>query len=580
MQEGRSARGAVTTTGSDSARKPSGSSRIPRWRVVSVASAAALLLVGLTYVTLIAPRLWQSYTDPSTGFAFRYPPGWLLTTATGDTDPTLVNPASHATISVYGVTTSGTPQVVLGSAVPGDATGLQQRRVAGDAAIDFVLPGSQAGGSGDTDPGLLLRMHLVVVAVDNTAGTTNEYTLAMTQPPTSLAASGDSTFEQIVSTFSPAPPVPWLPVLGASGVPRPIEIPFSKSCNAVCWANANWDVNDYTADADGQECTSVDQNSGNYLGCSSETLATLGDFQPDYQCSEFVARALAQEGLVPGLASGGYRGVSSAASNTTSEFGTYSYNSYPFTSAGDAAGGDTFYNLLGVGIPGAAGLYDYLVNSGIGVSLHQSLAEAQPGDVVFFYTSSIQDANREHVMLITSVLHYPSSTNGFDGWDALLDGHNRAAYHSLLSTLTSSDYPFEIIHLAARRGITTNLSTSGSGWQTASDGNGEPLDFVATTSADTPSAGAEARLSTAGACELVVYVPDQDATASTSFQITLAGGATQTVMVDESAVDGWVLLTTRQPPPTDSPPVGLMVGNDTGTGTDTLGLGPVVALCA
>ena len=339
-------------------------------------------------------------------------------------------------------------------------------------------------------------------------------------------------------------------------------------------------MNDYTVDAGGQECTSVDQNSGNYVGCSSAATATLGEFQPDYQCSEFVARALAQEGLLPGLADGGHSGVSSAVSNTTSEFGTYSYNSYPFTSVNDTAGGDTFYNLLGVGVPGAAGLYDYLVNSGIGVNLRQNLAQAQAGDVVFFYTSSIQDAHREHVMLITSVLHYPTTTEGLDGWDALLDGHNRAAYHNLLSALTNSDYPFEIVHLGARRGITASLSTNGSGWQTASDGNGEPLTFVATTSANTPTASAEARFSGARACEVALYVPDQDATASASFQITLAGGATQTVVVDESAVDGWVLLTARQPFGTGSPPTELAVGNNTGTDTGTVGLGPVVALCA
>ena len=228
MRESRSARGAAATTWPDSARTSSGSKGTPRWRVVSVATVVALLLLALTYVTLIAPRLWQSYIDPSAGFAFRYPPGWLLTTSTSGNDPTLVNPASHATISVFGVSTSGTPQVVLGSAVPGGAIGLEHRRVAGDAAIDFVLPGSQAGGSGDTDPGLLLRMHLVVIAITNTASTTNEYTLALTQPPTSAGSSGDSIFEQVVSTFSPAPSDPL--ATNARGIRRttPARQPFQQ----------------------------------------------------------------------------------------------------------------------------------------------------------------------------------------------------------------------------------------------------------------------------------------------------------------------------------------------------------------
>ncbi|MGO8951016.1 MAG: hypothetical protein ACLQUY_25855 [Ktedonobacterales bacterium] len=550
--------------------------------MITVLAIVVLLLGALGYLAVVAPRLWQSYTDPASGFSFRYPPGWLLTTAADGSNPTLVNPANGATISVYAVTLPGSPQTVIGSAAPATATGLQHRNIAGDAAIDFVLPGAQAGG-GNTDPGQLLRLHLVVVATANTAGSTNEYTLALTQPPASTSSRADALFEQLVGTFSPATASSWLPLLSQSGVPRPVNNASGKNCNAICWADMNWDVNDYTADASGQECASYDANAddgaGAYVDCGLQVLSTLGDFQPDYQCSEFVTRALAQNGLVPGLASGGYGGISTAVSNTTTEFGGYSYNSYPFTAADQAGNGDMIYNLLGVGNPGTPGLYDYLVSSGIGVNLHQDLSKAQPGDVVFFYTSSIADANREHVMLITSVLHYSSSREGLGGWDALLDGHNRAAYHSLLSTLTSSDYPFEIVHLAARRGTAASFATTGAGWEASSDANQEPLVSVSTTSATAPSASATAHFAPAGACILAAYIPDVDAIAVASFQITLANGGTKTVSVDESAVDGWVLLQAWQPPGTGSPPTQVTVGNDTGSDGLSLGLGPVVALC-
>ena len=550
-----------------------------RWRILSVVAVAILLLAGLGYLTLIAPNLWQSYTDPAAGFSIRYPPGWLLDTSVDGSHPPLINPSTRATISVYAATVSGSAGSVLNSVVPPNASTVQHREVAGDAALDFVLPGSPAGGSGATDPGLLLSLHMVVVAAANTAGSMNEYTLMLSEPPSANSSSDDALFEQVVGTFSPGQVSSWLPLLGNGGAPRPIGSVSSADCNSICWADSNWNVNDYSADASGQACAGFDDNSGDYVSCTSQVLSTLGAFQPNYQCSEFVSRALAQSGLLPGLASGGYSGVTPATS-TVDQFGSYSYNSYPFTFAGDAGDGDSVYNLLGVGTTGTPGLYDYLLDSGIGVSLHQDVAEAEPGDVVFFYTGSLDAANREHVMLITGMVRYPSASQGFGGWDALLDGHNRAVYHSLLSALTGQDYPFEIVHLAARRGTSYRFATHGSGWGPGSDANQEPLVAVTTTSSATPTASAQIDLGQSGACELAAYIPNVDATATVSFQVTRANGHSSTSMIDESAVDGWVLLQEWSPPGSGPPPSRVTVTNATGSDTDTLGLGPVVALCA
>jgi len=553
-----------------------------RPRVVLLALLAALLAGGvLGYVTLIAPRLWQTYTDPASGLTFRYPPDWLLTTDSDGSHPTVVNPGDGATISVSADILSGSPSTLLNQAPPSGATDVLHRTISGDSAIDFVVPGAEAGGTADTDPGQLLRLHLVVVSTAVDSGSTNEYTLALSQPPHSIGRSDDSTFEQLVGSFAPTSSRSPLPFLGQSGGPRALTIPNSNDCKVICWADSNWNVNDYTADSSGQDCASYDDIAGNYVNCASGPVATLGEFQPLYQCSEFVTRALAQDGLVPGLASGGPGGTSQATGETTHEFGSYSYNEYPFTDANGARNGDTTYNLLGVGTPGTPGLYDYLVNSGIGVNIHQNLSLAQPGDVVFFYTSQVTGDNREHVMLITSVLHYSSAKEGLGGWDALVDGHNRAAYHGLLSTLESSTYPFEIIHLAARRGGTHTFATSGSGWGTSSDANSEPLVYTTTTSAS-PSAQAEVTFSsTSGACELVAYIPNVNATATATFQVTLSGGKeVQSITIDESAVDGWVLLLAWNPPGTGSPPHRVVVGNDTGTDGDSLGLGPLWTFCA
>lgn len=301
-------------------------------------------------------------------------------------------------------------------------------------------------------------------------------------------------------------------------------------------------------------------------------------FQPDFQCSEFVARALARSGLIPGLASGGY-GDADGPGGGTSQWGDYSFNSYPFTYAGDAASGDTRYNLLGVGTAGSPGLYQYLLDSGVGVNIHQSLAAASPGDVVFFYSPALADGNRQHVMLITSLVRYKSSRQGIGGWDALLDGHNRAAYHRLLSTAAGPENPFEIIHLRASHALVGTFATSGQGWATGTDGYGQPLAYVATTSA-APTASAELRLPGDRACALAVYVPNADATAVATFTVTLADGSAATRAVDERVIDGWVLLYRWGDTALRAPPVKVVIANATGSDGQLLGVGQLTALCA
>ncbi|HLJ80512.1 MAG TPA: hypothetical protein VKT52_03425, partial [Ktedonobacterales bacterium] len=344
------------------------------------------------------------------------------------------------------------------------------------------------------------------------------------------------------------------------------------------WADANWSANDYNDDASGHTCAAYDDNAGQYAQCVAETASAPGYFQPDFQCAEFVSRALAQRGLIPGLASGGYGGADGPGGGT-GEWGDYSLNSYPFTYAGDAAGGDTRYNLLGVGTAGTPGLYQYLLDSGIAVSIGQNVAAASPGDVVFFYSGSIADGNREHVMLITSVVRDASSKQGISGWDALLDGHNRAAYHRLLSTATGPGSPFEILHLRATQAATHMPATSGAGWATDTDTYGQPLASVVTTSAATPTASASLRLPAASSCSLAVYVPNADATATATFTVTLRDGSTAARTVDESAVDGWVLLYRWGDTALRAPPVKITITNATGAEGQSLGVGQVAALC-
>lgn len=537
-----------------------------------------VLLAGIGYLVLGSPNRWLTYTDPHAGYSFSYPRTWLLATDPDGSAGSVIDPATRATITVSAVTVSDGPEAALAGVLPAGAAGVSQRTIAGDPAAEVTLASGSSGGGGTlSDPGTLRQVREVVVAAKNSAGTTNVYTLALTQPATA-ASSDAATFEQLAGGFTPAASGLALPIFARGSVPGPIRTPAASACDAICWADANWSANDYADDANGQDCAGFDDNAGQYVNCGTRMQAALGDFQPKYQCSEFVSRALAQDGLVPGLASGGY-GSAQGPGNGTGQFGDVSYNSYPFTDVMSANGGDSRYNLLGVGTPGAPGLYDYLIDSGIGVSVGQNLSAAAPGDVVFFYTGSLADANREHVMLITSMIHYSSASDGIGGWDALVDGHNRAAYHSLLSTLVAGDYPFEMVHLRATRGRMTAPATSGAGWSSGTDGYGQPFAYVATTSAGTPSATARVRFTGGGACELVAYVPNSDATAAATFQVKLADGETLTRQVDESSVDGWVLLYRWSGRGTGPAPQSVAAGNATGGDGQSLGVGPVYALC-
>lgn len=550
-----------------------------------IGCALAILVVASAafgYLVFLAPGRGASYTDPAAGFSLRYLPSWKLATDPDGSHPTLLNRATGATISASAATVSASPDAVLSAAVPQGATQVHQGTLAGASAVDFVVPASQGSGGGETGTPAPPQVRMALVAAKNSAGTTNVYTLMLTQRAGAPSDSSDSdAFDSVLSSLALAPGTSWswVPFTSSSGTPPPARPTVTgRSCDAICWADANWSANDYSDDTSGQACAAYDDNAGQYAQCIAQADALPGYFQPDFQCAEFVSRALAQRGLIPGLASGGYGGAGGPGGGT-GEWGDYSLNSYPFTYASDTAGGDTRYNLLGVGTAGTPGLYQYLLDSGIAVSIGQNVSAASPGDVVFFYSGSIADGNREHVMLMTSVVRDASSKQGIGGWDALLDGHNRAAYHRLLSTATGPGNPFEILHLRASQAAIHMPATSGAGWATDTDTYGQPLASVATTSAATPTASASLRLPGAGACALAVYVPSADATATATFTVTLRDGSTATRTVDESAVDGWVLLYRWGDTALRAPPVKVAITNATGADGQALGVGQVAALC-
>jgi hypothetical protein len=128
------------------------------------------------------------------------------------------------------------------------------------------------------------------------------------------------------------------------------------------------------------------------------TPVAFGGDQPDYQCAEFVARALAAAGLVPGL-------------RTDDPQSAY----FHYT----ASSGTTYDLLLISDLPQYHNLYDYLIDSHLGTDVGDRPAQARPGDVVVTYAGP--GGTKSHTGLVV--------TAQTGSAEPTLDAHNRARSH-------------------------------------------------------------------------------------------------------------------------------------------------------
>lgn len=184
------------------------------------------------------------------------------------------------------------------------------------------------------------------------------------------------------------------------------DIDACTNSAAVAYAESHWTWTyyDHTSHPycdDNGNCASAPDVPGN------------GSTQPDFKCAEFVARALAAEGLVPGL----------TPDSPPSAYGNYV-----------APNGRT-YDLLWVGyVTPPNGLEQYLLDNGLATAIGNDPASAVPGDVVIYPGAD----GTGH----TSLLIQTGTT--VDGNDSVVDAHNNSAYHvpyEEYSTLT-------ILHIA------------------------------------------------------------------------------------------------------------------------------------
>ncbi|MDH6113846.1 hypothetical protein P3T36_005642 [Kitasatospora sp. MAP12-15] len=128
---------------------------------------------------------------------------------------------------------------------------------------------------------------------------------------------------------------------------------------------------------------------------NDSTPVAFGADQDNFQCAEFVARALAAAGLVPGLGPDDPQDA---------------YFNYA------APNGKTYDLLLISDLPQYHNLYDYLMDSGLGTDVGDHPELARPGDVVVTYAGP--GVTKSHTGLVATAATATS--------EPLVDAHNRA----------------------------------------------------------------------------------------------------------------------------------------------------------
>ncbi|MEU9382351.1 amidase domain-containing protein [Streptomyces sp. NPDC048279] len=140
-----------------------------------------------------------------------------------------------------------------------------------------------------------------------------------------------------------------------------------------------------------------------------------GQAQPYFECAEFVARALAAGGLIPGL---------------RPDDPQDSYYHYK------APNGKEYDLLLISDVVGYRSLYDFIMDYKLGADIGDNPAQAQPGDVVVIFNSDYSD--KLHTGLVAQEVKGDA--------DSTVDAHNNAHYRRTYQKFDTGGYA-HIIHI-------------------------------------------------------------------------------------------------------------------------------------
>jgi hypothetical protein len=568
--------------------------RAPRKRslistVIAVITLAGALTSGLSArLSHAAGPGWGTFHDPLFGFSLRYPLTWRAVTDANGSHASFLDPQGTTVISPIVQTSPLTPANIL-TRVPVGATNVKRRMVAGATAVDFslpyipqTLPAGQQGGQAHE------RGRELIFGLRNTAGGSNVYMLLLTQTVDAVHpvqkpspdADPDTIFTTMMTAFTPpASRAPaQIPGMTAPDAASTTSTTTTKGatahaamsanmamttsvCDMVCWANANW-------------------NFGNYWDTYT---VPEGYFQPYFGCTAYVSRALSKSGLTPGLLEGGVYGDG----GLSPDWSPMGYGEYPirFGSSSSTAR----YDLVWTGTRGSQGpqpanigLYEYLVDSGIGVPIGENLWEARPGDVLFLDRSDTPNPGyREHAMIITSIFYDGWTGHGSyptHGYEALLDGHNAAAYHDRMSSWVEPYFgfpSFEIIHIRGQRHdvYSRPALTNPPAWNGGTDFATVPTLHTGTTNVwNSTTRWAIYRIASNQHCGIDLYIPARDATEHpVMVEVKTDDGRWWRSLLYENDAGSWDFL--YREGQLYAPPVEVAMANADGTLSHYLGIG-------
>lgn len=255
------------------------------------------------------------------------------------------------------------------------------------------------------------------------------------------------------------------------------------------------------------------------------------DYQQNFECAEFVARALADEGLIPGL------------TENSPRTGPGSFEQY-------TAWNNKTYNLLNVGSDATwngiplgyynAGLWDYLIDTGLGTDIGSNPAQAYPGDVMFWYSGGPADgAHRHHAALVVQ--------SGNAG-DLRYDAHYNARYHQAVDdgevhTIVRINSVNLKAHTTTLARNTTNCPGNDQ-YFPDHDVNGVAIDRTYANGGNACVQVAYLPRTTSASCAFRFWVPSGHATARIVFGYWTTDGVKHYVGLDEAPRDGWYTIFT------------------------------------